>query len=168
LDTKIWLAHVLDPPFKTLHVFKSSSTSDEIIFKALLANIVAIRLQDKLKSDDTEATSVEKAEESGGTSSSPQKMKPAPVSTNMGFRMFVSSRTSLSGGSKRGLKRLLKRFSLNSKLKKESSDDFVDAERTKVKEKCQTELENYKSVQGMQMWIELEDGIKERSQFLNE
>jgi hypothetical protein len=144
LDTTIWLAHVLDPRFKTLHVFKSSSTSDEIIFKALLEKMVEIRLQDKPKSDDdAEATSVEKVEESAGTSSSPQKKKQAPASANMGFRMFASSRSSLSGGSKRGLQRLSERFSFNSKLKKESDDDGDDAERNKVKEECQTEIEDY-------------------------
>lgn len=155
LDTTIWLAHVLDPRFKALHVFKGSSTSDEVIFSKLLEKMVGIRFQDESQGGGADVNDAEKSEDS------PQKKKStASSSTSMGFRMFASSRPSLSGGNKRGLQRLSERFSINSKTK-EHDVGADDTEREKIKEECQTELDDYKSVQGMEMWIELEDGTKD-------
>jgi hypothetical protein len=156
LPTTIWLAHVLDPRFKALDVFKASPTSDQVIYNALLEKMVETQIEEKNSND--EVTSDDK-----GDDSSAPKQKPSPSPSNAGFRAFASSRSSLSGSAtKRGLQRLSERFSINSKTKKASDEDGDDdVERDKSREECSAELEDYTSVQGMKMWIDLEDGSKD-------
>ena len=149
----IWIAHALDPRFKSLDVLGSTETSKDVIFEAVLEEMVTLKSQEKgLEIDNNDGD----VPEDDSTEKSHTGKQNTCDSSSAALRALVSSRMS---GTKRGLNRLAERLSSSSAMSKKSSGDAT--ERGKVKDECDTELKTYRNSVGMKLWIEHDDGTKD-------
>ncbi len=151
LPKLVWVAHALDPRFKSLDVFKLTKTSSDVVFDAILTEMIACDAEERHQ-DDSTACDVPTCEEATERLDNSPPQSHAPTSE---IRALASSRLS---GTKRGFNRLVERLvPLSMKSRKVVGDPGC----SKRKEECLAELSAYRAANGMKMWIEHEDGSKD-------
>lgn len=150
----VWIAHALDPRFKSLSLLESTTASRDVVFDAVLEQMILLKMEEtELQATDAAANEGEDPAEKTRT----KKQKTAAPSSEL--RALASSRVP---GTKRGHNRLFsERLSPAAAPKSNKRPSATDPETLKAKEECQVELTAYKAAEGMKMYTEHEDGTKD-------
>lgn len=144
----VWVAHALDPRFKSLDVFQATRTSNDVIFDAVLTEMIALTVEERNTQDNIAPNKgpIENVE-----------FHPKDIAPTTELRALASSRLL---GTKRGLNRLSERL-VSSASKSKKSDTMHHQEDSKIWEACHAELTAYRTTEGMKVWIEHDDGSKD-------
>jgi len=151
----VYVAHALDPRFKSLEIFDSCPDKKENVFEAILEEMLKLVLDER----DPVVQSTfgdEVLEDESGVHVPPKSPQPAASAVSE-LRAVASKRRS---GLKRGLKRLSAHLSGGSTPKKMKSLPVNDVDEN-VREKCREELQAFRAVDGMNIWVEQEDGSRD-------